>query len=431
MRTHDGNPGAVLADVGAVTFAQLAAYKIPYHEIHFGKPYADVYIDDLAVNSNLDTMREIGWLLDSPVIGPESSQPNGAGPGANGIDDRMVASRSFNTIQVIDGKVIKSSKSDHILGELYFYAHMTPELAPLFPSVYNLDFIAETGTYTITMSNIRGLTFSHLLAGRSITRARFQSFLSALHKLHVTPWAERTLSSRPVPSAALAAMFAERSVAASSGPSESDTIANIYANYQPKLRARYAAHPNAYAALGPDAAAVYTRLDEFLGRYEREGHGVAADVVHGDAVFSNAILTAGGGQAVRFVDVRCQLGERLTTAGDVCYDLAKVLQSLSGYDHVLLLSERRPADAVAEAARAGALLDQADRDILAALQDQFFGFVRDTYGERVQRRSLLYITASLFFTLIPLHAPYLGPVFFSMCEDVLAQAEAAEEPAAL
>ncbi len=57
MRTHTGNVGTVLKDVGMVTFQQLAQYEIPYDEIHFGKPWADVYIDDLAVNSNLDTMR--------------------------------------------------------------------------------------------------------------------------------------------------------------------------------------------------------------------------------------------------------------------------------------------------------------------------------------------------------------------------------------
>jgi hypothetical protein len=34
MRTHHGNVGAILADVGIVTFAQLAQYKIPFHGIN-------------------------------------------------------------------------------------------------------------------------------------------------------------------------------------------------------------------------------------------------------------------------------------------------------------------------------------------------------------------------------------------------------------
>src|SRR3954468_7792070 len=117
MRTHNGNMGSVLADVGPVTFAQLAKYEIPYHDIHFGKPYADVYVDDLAVNANLDTMREIGWLLEEPdpeaLLGPQASDNKAKKAG-------MIAARDFNTIQIIGDKVVKSSKSENILGELFF-----------------------------------------------------------------------------------------------------------------------------------------------------------------------------------------------------------------------------------------------------------------------------------------------------------------------
>lgn len=31
MRTHQGNVGAILKDVGPVTFEQLERYEIPYH----------------------------------------------------------------------------------------------------------------------------------------------------------------------------------------------------------------------------------------------------------------------------------------------------------------------------------------------------------------------------------------------------------------
>ena len=79
MRTHNGNMGSVLADVGPVTFAQLAKYEIPFHDIHFGKPYADVYVDDLAVNANLDTMREIGWLLDEDPTALLGEKPGAGG----------------------------------------------------------------------------------------------------------------------------------------------------------------------------------------------------------------------------------------------------------------------------------------------------------------------------------------------------------------
>lgn len=49
MKTCEGNVGMTLARQGAITFAWLAQHGIEYDEIHFGKPHADVYIDDNAV----------------------------------------------------------------------------------------------------------------------------------------------------------------------------------------------------------------------------------------------------------------------------------------------------------------------------------------------------------------------------------------------
>lgn len=37
-------------DWAIVTERQLREWAVPYDELHFGKPYADVYIDDRAVN---------------------------------------------------------------------------------------------------------------------------------------------------------------------------------------------------------------------------------------------------------------------------------------------------------------------------------------------------------------------------------------------
>lgn len=48
MKTHNGNVSKVIADIGKVTLDWLEKYEIPYDEIIFGKPWADVYIDDNA-----------------------------------------------------------------------------------------------------------------------------------------------------------------------------------------------------------------------------------------------------------------------------------------------------------------------------------------------------------------------------------------------
>jgi hypothetical protein len=409
MRTHHGNVGSVLADIGPVTFAQLAKYEIPFHDIHFGKPYADVYVDDLAVNANLDTMREIGWLLEEhdpeALLGPDASSAEEAKRAG------MIAARDFNTIQIIGDKVIKSSKSENILGELYFYSHMPTEIAHIFPAVYNVDFITDTKTYNITMENRRGLTFSHLLVGRSITKGRLLSLLKALHSIHTTASANKP--SLKI-SNALASKFEKHSL------ERANHRVNIYANYGAKLRSRYEQYIDRYNALGPLSASLFNRLDEFLDTYEAEEKGVHAQVIHGDPVFSNAILSKDE-KLVSFIDVRCQLENTLTPEGDIHYDLGKVLQSLCGYDHILFMAANNH-DLTAALENDEPLLDQADMELLEELQEHFFTFLEETYSVRLHRKTLFRITASLFFSLIPLHRPELGAVFLRMCKETLDRA---------
>ncbi|PVH80524.1 capsule biosynthesis phosphatase [Cadophora sp. DSE1049] len=406
MRTHNGNVGAILKDVGVVTFQQLARYEIPFHDIHFGKPWADVYVDDLAVNANLDTMKEIGWLLDeadpSSLLEPEGGMSRPITPRPNQTTKAMVAARDFNTIQIVGDKVIKSSKSDAILGELYFYAHMPTDLLPVFPTGFAVDFLPETGNYTIEMEYHQGLTFSHLLVGRSITEGRLLTLLTALHSIHTTA---STLSPRLPISPALATKFSQHSIERSGG-------VNIYANYGMKLRSRYYNNTARYAALGPNSTECFSRLSEFLDTYEAEDKGVHVPIIHGDPVFSNAILSQDD-KSVSFIDVRCQLEDTLTMQGDIHYDLAKILQSLVGYDHILFM------DLASLPSSTQPLLDEADERILMGLQDVFWRFLEEKYAVSIHKKTLLRITASLLFSLIPLHKVELGPLFLRMCMSTL------------
>ena len=56
-----GNVGKINADIGKITFETLEKFNIPYDEIYFGKPYADFYIDDLAINCFDDLEKELGY----------------------------------------------------------------------------------------------------------------------------------------------------------------------------------------------------------------------------------------------------------------------------------------------------------------------------------------------------------------------------------
>jgi len=49
MKTCEGNVGLVVARQGAVTLDWLKQHGVEYDEIHFGKPHAQIYIDDNAL----------------------------------------------------------------------------------------------------------------------------------------------------------------------------------------------------------------------------------------------------------------------------------------------------------------------------------------------------------------------------------------------
>ena len=48
MKTTESNVGKILAIQGLVTLTWLLKYHFVYDEIYFGKPWADLYIDDNA-----------------------------------------------------------------------------------------------------------------------------------------------------------------------------------------------------------------------------------------------------------------------------------------------------------------------------------------------------------------------------------------------
>ncbi len=66
MKTCEGNVGRVLARQGAVTLDWLKRHDVEYDEIHFGKPHAQIYIDDNA-------LRFEAW---DSIAGDGSSLPN-------------------------------------------------------------------------------------------------------------------------------------------------------------------------------------------------------------------------------------------------------------------------------------------------------------------------------------------------------------------
>jgi len=153
MKTHKGNVGNILADIGRITFDTLDKFNIPYDEIYFGKPYANFYIDDLAINAN-------------------SSLDKGLG-----IYNTDISPRSFNRIEYVDNKVIKHTANN---GEVYWYKNIPESISHLFPTVY------DTQDYKVTLENIEGVNYSYLYTNKTLLLLDLELLINSIKQIHLS-----------------------------------------------------------------------------------------------------------------------------------------------------------------------------------------------------------------------------------------------------
>ena len=307
MKTHNGNVGAVISDIGRVTFDTLDKFDIPYDEIYFGKPYAHFYIDDLAVNPYISLDKSLG-------IFSTDTQP-----------------RDFHQVEYNDDKVIKTTSNP---GEIYYYNNIPDKVKHLFPKIYN---ITENN---ITMENIEGVNFSYLYTNKLLKTEDLDRLISSLKQLHKSQFQFTSL--------------------------------NIYQNYLDKLNKRYFENKEFYTNIS-NSKQIYTTLSSSLIDYTQGQKGV----IHGDPVFTNIFQTK---TDIKFIDMRGKLGDELSIYGDIYYDFSKVYQSLLGYDFIINDIE----------------LDNVYVDKLIKHFESHFLLE--------ELNNIKLITASLFFTLLPLHS---------------------------
>ena len=67
-----------------------------------------------------------------------------------------------------------------------------------------------------------------------------------------------------------------------------------------------------------------TQIEREMELFEKEERWQASNVIHGDPVFSNVLLTDDG--RIFLLDMRGEQGNILTLQGDLTYDLSKVYQ---------------------------------------------------------------------------------------------------------
>ena len=307
MKTHSGNVGRVIADISRVTLDTLDKFDIPYDEIYFGKPYANFYIDDLAVNPSISMNQTIG------------------------VYDTEIPPRTFNKVEYNEDRVTKTTSN---MGEVYWYQNIPKGIEHLFPKVYDIK------DNQITMENIDGVSFSYLYTHKLLKVEQLKELLKQLTIFH-----SRTAKVEKYP--------------------------NVYADYTKKLRERYHNNLELYNKY-IHAESIFRQLDNWLFTY----NDAIFTIIHGDPVFTNVLQTE---QGLKFIDMKGKVGDELTIIGDNYYDLAKVYQSLLGYDFILN-----------------------DIELDNVYMKDFKQFFEQSFSEG-NLNIIKMITASLFFTLMPLH----------------------------
>lgn len=324
MRTHHGNINAVVKDIGKITIDQLDNFGIPYDELHFGKPYAHHYIDDLAFNCNFNLEKQTGYY------------------------NSTIKSRAFNNVEIMENLVIKSGKID---GELFYYKALRnyPEVEKYFPK------LLEQTDEKIIIEKVKGINLSYLLINNCLSESQFKLFLETIKHLHSIKTVDVT--------------------------SDFVRIEN-----RKKITDRYREHDYSKYFKSKETLA---KILEFVDGYEHNH----ICMIHGDPVFTNALIDTDN---IKLIDMRGKIGNRFTVGGDAIYDLAKIYQSLTGYDFVL---------------------NNVQLNINSDLVVMFEKWVTQEY--KIDIADLRKYTASLYFSLIPLHNDEKCQQYYQLARDLL------------
>ncbi len=318
MKTHGGNTGKILADIGKITFETLEKFNIPYDEIYFGKPYADFYIDDSAVCAHDDLEKELGFYKST------------------------IETRIFNNITSDVIHTYKKYGKD-LSGEIYWYENMPNTIKDMFPLYFGFN------TDYYVMERINGIPFSRLMLSGDLTIEHLKHIMNSISRIHNTIIPE----------------------------SEFNKQINIYDNYYSKMKTRFESYD--YSKF-KNHDKIYLTLCEKLISYENNSMGKIS-IIHGDTVLTNIMINQFG--KIKFIDMRGRIGDKVTMIGDKFYDWAKLYQSIIGYDEIL---------------EGKYLTVTYKKNLITYFENRFI----EEFGEK-QMDFLRYITASLLFTLIPLH----------------------------
>jgi capsule biosynthesis phosphatase len=283
MTTHKGNIGKVIKDIASVTINTLEKLDIHYDELIFGKPIADIYIDDKAINPYINNISHFGLFYKNDEFIPNKIENN-----------------KYNQITKIDNHIIKSGPYDILRGELFYYQNIPLEFETYFSKLN--DFNKNEDVLELKIDYIPGIPLFYLYKNQLLTTKNIDDLFEILNKFH---------SYKNTSTTNITTNINEE---------------NVKNNYLLKLKNRF--NKNDYNF--PDTDEVFQEI--ILG-IENNYDPVISSMIHGDFWFSNIILTYDDNY--KFIDMKGQVDNILTINGDIYYDYGKLYQSIMGYDLIL------------------------------------------------------------------------------------------------
>jgi capsule biosynthesis phosphatase len=151
MKTFNGDIEKVIENISDITKKTLKDFNIKYDELIFGKPYADYYIDDLAINSTNDVRQQLGLF------------------------ENYIEPRRTNKIIIKQNQIIKETSN---LGEIFWYQNIPKSIQKYFPQIYNIE------NNIITMEKLSGIPLSYVFINGTMTKHTLFSVMDSLEEIH-------------------------------------------------------------------------------------------------------------------------------------------------------------------------------------------------------------------------------------------------------
>jgi len=226
MRTHNGNVGKIINDVGKLTLDTLEKFDIPYDEFYFGKPHAHFYIDDKGLSEYRNLEFELGFY------------------------NNNVEPRNFNSLNQRSLEIYKKKSTKSLEGEIYYYNNLPKSILNYFPK-----FISYDKNYMwYEIEKIKGVTFSKMFVEKQLLNMHIDHLFDTIKKIHNT---EINIENH-----------------------------DINLNYLIKLENRYKNYD--YSKFN-NSDKIYHELKAFFKNYRLYNNNETV-LIHGDPVFSNILL---------------------------------------------------------------------------------------------------------------------------------------------